>query len=98
MQLPVTEPNLEDLIIQKKSIDKIKQEFRDKFEHYKDISSSYVCFYFHAIYEPFKLKDLLEHILNLTIKFDMKPITHKNYSQIIDEVPVMNYDELAERG
>ncbi|OLS32572.1 MAG: putative 4-deoxy-4-formamido-L-arabinose-phosphoundecaprenol deformylase ArnD [Candidatus Heimdallarchaeota archaeon AB_125] len=97
LQLPVTEPTIEELIIQGKNIERIKEEYRTRFKHYKDINSNYICFYLHAIYEPFKMKKLLEYILNLTIKFDMKPTSHKNFKEKIVTAPKIRYDEIIQR-
>lgn len=98
LQLPVTEPTIEELLIQGKSTDKIKENFKNRFENHKGTESKYVCFYLHAIYEPFKLKTILEYILNLAIKFDMKPSTHKIFKEEGFEAPKIKYEELLQRG
>ncbi|MHA1516783.1 MAG: hypothetical protein ACTSPF_14730, partial [Candidatus Heimdallarchaeaceae archaeon] len=97
LQLPVTEPTFEELLQKGKSIEEIKKVYRKNFEKYTDQSTDYVCFYLHAIYEPFKLRKLLEDLFNLVIKLDMKPVTHKSYKDAAKKTLAIRYEELIQR-
>jgi len=97
LQLPVTEPTFEELLQKGKSIEEIKKVFRENFEKYTDQNADYVCFYLHAIYEPFKLRKLLEDLFNLVIKLDMKTVTHKSYKDIVKKTLAIRYKELIQR-
>ncbi|MCG3255046.1 MAG: polysaccharide deacetylase family protein [Candidatus Heimdallarchaeota archaeon] len=97
LQLPVTEPTFEELLQKGKGIEEIKKIYRKNFKKYTDQSIDYVCFYLHAIYEPFKLRKLLEDLFNLVIKLDMKPVTHKNYKDVVKKTLAIRYEELIQR-
>jgi hypothetical protein len=97
LQLPVTEPTLEDLLLQGKSIEKIKEKFKERFEQHIEKNTEYVCFYLHAIYEPFRLKKLLNYVLNLTIKLDMVATSHKNFKKRAINAPKIKYEKFMQR-
>ncbi|MHA2307752.1 MAG: hypothetical protein ACXABJ_00525, partial [Candidatus Heimdallarchaeaceae archaeon] len=75
-QLPVTETCIEEFILQGKTPDQIKEEYRKRFEECVDLGKEYICLYVHSIFEPIKLNNLLKEIIDLVFKFDMQTLTH----------------------
>ncbi len=95
-QLPVTEISIEELILQGKTLDQIRDWYKKRFEDAVDQGKEYTCLYVHSIYEPMKHSKLLEEIINLIFKFDMKSITHNEFFQIQSDFPVVEYERLGE--
>ncbi len=93
-QLPVTEPTIEEFLIHGKSSEQIKEEFEQNMKIKVDTGVHYVCFYIHAIFEPVKLENLLEDILKISFKYDMKPLSHSGYYKLFNKFPALKHSEL----
>ncbi len=94
-QLTVTEPTIEELLLQGKSINQIKNAYKKTFEEYVNQGVDYVCMYIHSVFEPIRLENVLQEICRLTYKLDMKPSTHNNYYKKVKELPKIKYSELS---
>lgn len=94
IQLPITEPTIEEYLQQEKSLTQIKNEYKKSFKGHIDQEVNYVCMYIHSVFEPIRLGDMLEEICQMTYKLDMKPTTHTNFYKKIKELPTINYSEL----
>ncbi|MBY9001494.1 MAG: hypothetical protein KGD64_11295, partial [Candidatus Heimdallarchaeota archaeon] len=94
IQLPVTEPTIEELIYLGKSQDQIRSELKRRFKDHVEKESNYVCFYIHAIYEPVRLEKTLEKILSYIYKQDMKAITHSTYHRECSNLPTIAMETL----
>ncbi len=92
----MTEISIEELILQGKTLDQIRDWYKKRFEDAVDQGKEYTCLYVHSIYEPMKHSKLLEEIINLIFKFDMKSITHNEFFQIQSDFPVVEYERLGE--
>jgi hypothetical protein len=93
-QLPVTEISIEEFILKGKTLNQIKNYYKKRFEDAVDEGKNYVCLYMHAIYEPIKLSGLLEDIINLVFKFDMKSLTHNEFYKVQTDFPVIEYEQV----
>jgi hypothetical protein len=94
IQLTVTEPTIEELLLKGKSIDQIKNKYEKTFERYVDQGVDYVCMYIHSVFEPIRLEKLLHEICQLIYNLDMKPTTHNNFYKKVKELPKIKYSEL----
>ena len=94
VQLPVTEETIESLIVRGKSKIEIVDFYKQRFQELVDKGITYVCLYSHAIYEPLKLRPIIEDIFRLATKFDMKPSTHSEYYSKIKQYPTINIDKV----
>ena len=94
-QLPVTETSIEEFILQGKTLNQIRNGYKKRFENAVDQGKEYVCLYVHSIYEPIKLNKLLEDIISLVFKFDMKSTTHNEFFQTHPDFPIIQYDQLG---
>ena len=93
-QLPVTELSFDELLLKGKNVEEIKEFYKQRFRKIRDENIEYACLYVHAVFEPLKLKNLLEDVLNIVFKCDMKPNSHKKYSQEIKELPSVNLAQI----
>ena len=89
----MTETSIEEFILQGKTPDQIKKEYRKRFEEYVDLGKKYICLYVHSIYEPIKLNNLLKEIVNLVFKLDMQALTHGEFIQTQTDFPVIEYEQ-----
>lgn len=93
-QLPVTETSIEEFILQGKTPNQIKKEYKKRFEECVDLGKEYICLYVHSIFEPVKLNNLLKEIIDLVFKFDMQTSTHSEFVQTQTDFPVVEFDQL----
>ena len=93
-QLPVTEISIEEFLLQGKTPNQIKEEYKKRFEECVDVGIKYICLYVHSIYEPIKLNNLLKEIVNLIFKLDMQTLTHSEFIQTQTDFPVIDYNQL----
>ena len=95
-QLPVTEPTIEEQIIKGKSTDLIISEYKKRFGNHVENEAKYVCFYVHAIYEPFRLERTLNKVLSYINKYDFKTTTHSKFQQECSKLPTINIGTLLD--
>jgi len=94
VQLPITEPTIEEFLIQGKNPEQIKEEFEMSLKAKTDTELNYVCLYVHAIFEPVKFENLLENICKMSFKYDMKPISHGDYYKLFNTFPPLEYSDV----
>ncbi|MHA1550753.1 MAG: hypothetical protein ACTSUP_01790 [Candidatus Heimdallarchaeaceae archaeon] len=95
-QFPVTEPTIEEHIIEGKSTDHIASEYKKRFYNHIENGASYVCFYVHAVYEPLKLEKTMNKILSYVSKYDFKATTHSKFLQKCLELPIISIETLLD--
>ena len=95
-QLPVTEPTIEEHIIRGESIDYIVSEYKKRFDSHVENGTKYVCFYFHAVYEPLRLEKTMNKILSYVNKCDFKATTHSKFYQVCSKLPVVSIETLLD--
>ena len=94
VQLPITEPTIEEFLVQGKDSEQIKDEFERSIKSKVDTEKKYICLYTHAIFEPVKFGNLLEDICKLSFKYDMKPVSHGEYYKLFNTLPSLEYSEV----
>ncbi len=94
LQLPVTEETIEGLIAKGKDQHEIVEFYKQRFREIVDKGITYVCLYSHAIYEPLKLRSVLEGIFELTFKYDMKPLTHSEFYSLGKQYPTISLEDI----
>ena len=94
VQLPVTEPTIEEYMILGKNLEQIKNEFEKTLKEKKEREMKYVCLYVHAVFEPLKFEILLEEICKLSFKNDMKPVSHYEYYKLFNTFPSLEFSDL----
>ncbi|MHA2357489.1 MAG: hypothetical protein ACXABK_01800 [Candidatus Heimdallarchaeaceae archaeon] len=94
LQLPVTEPSIEELILQSKNTKQISETYRKLFKKHKDQERNYVCFYMHAVFEPLRFLSILDEIAELVYKNDMNPILHSKFSSLDKKHQTIKYSHL----
>ncbi len=98
VQLPVTEITIEELMIQGKTKNEIIQFYKQRFQEHIDSSATYVCLYVHAVFEPLKLRSLMESIFELVVQYDMKPIGQSEFYNQKNQYPTINLNDILTRG
>ena len=93
-QLPVTEETIECLIMKGMNRKEIIEFYKERFQTLIDNGISYICLYIHAIFEPLKLYPIIEDIIELTEKFDMKALTHSEYFNQSKKFPIIKLEEI----
>ena len=93
-QLPITEPTIEEFLIQGKNLEQIKEEFERSMKRKAETEIEYVCLYVHAIFEPVKFENLLEDICRMSFKYDMKPVSHGDYYKLFNTFPPLKYTDV----
>ncbi len=93
-QFPVTEPTIEEHIIEGKSTDNIVSEYKNRFYNHVENETKYVCFYVHAVYEPLRLEKTMNKVLTYVNKCDFKATTHSKFHQKCSELPIVGIETL----